>query len=214
MIFHRFSWMIGMTCCCIAFVGLMAIAIKKISSTKSVQPINIPSISAELMENTQATHSSRGDEQQNTFELQAVQSHSRITNVAPIHVEKQILESSDNIDRIQPMNLPIECNEFNKIGIESPGSKETQEAPNQILCFNNQKFNASLISFPVLTFLCVIFLILFPIYVWHIHFGNLFENHILKAHIFYSYPIVLPTVYFILNPKHLTKATKLLFYGL
>ena len=135
MIFHRFSWMIGMTCCCIAFVGLMAIAIKKISSTKSVQPINIPSISAELMENTQATHSSRRDEQQNTFELQAVQSHLHIINVAPIHLEEQILESSDNIDRIQPMNLPIECNELNSIGVENPQSKETPEAQNQMLCF-------------------------------------------------------------------------------
>ena len=53
--------MIEITCCCIAFVGLMAIAIKKISSRQSVQPINIPSISAELTENIQATHSSRRD---------------------------------------------------------------------------------------------------------------------------------------------------------
>ena len=203
--------MIVMTCCCIAFVGLMAIAIKKISSTKSIQPINIPSISAELTENIQATHSSRRDEQQNTFELQAVQSHSRIINVAPIHLEEQIFESLDNIDTIQPMNLPIECNELNSIGVENPGSEETPEAPNQTLCFNNQKFNPSLISFPLLTFLCVIFLIVVPIYVWHIHF---FSNRILKAHIFYSSTLVLPTVYFILNPKHLKKATKLLFEGL
>ena len=199
-----------MTCCCIAFVGLMAIAIKKISSRKSVQPINIPSISAELTENLQAAHSSRRDEQQNTFELQAVQSHSRIINVAPIHLEEQTFESLDNIDTIQSMNQPIECNEFNSISVENPGSEETPEAPNQTLCFNNQKFNPSLISFPVLTFLCVMFLIVVPIYIWHIRFGN----SILKAHIFYSSTIVLPTVYFILNPKHLTKATKLLFEGL
>ena len=205
--------MIRMTCCCIAFVGLMAIAIKKISSTNSVQPINIPSISAELMENI-ATHSSRRDEQQNTFELQAVQSHSRIINVAPIHLEEQIFESLDNIDAIQPMNLPIECNEFNSIGVENPGSEETPEAPNQMLCFNNQKFNPSLISFPLLTSLCVICLIVLPIFVWHIRLGNDFENHILKGHIIYSSTIILPTVYFILNPKHLKKATKLLFEGL
>ena len=65
-----------MTCCCITFVGLMAIAIKKITLKESVQPINIPSISAQITENIQAIHSSRIDEQQNTFELQAVQSHS------------------------------------------------------------------------------------------------------------------------------------------
>ena len=192
----------------------MAIAIKKISLKKSVQPINIPSISARLMENTQAIHSSRSDEQQNTFELQTVQSHSRIINVAPIHLEEQILESLDNIDVVQPMNLPIEPNEFNSIVVENPGSEETPEAPNQMLCLNNQKFNPNLISFPVLTFLCVIILILFPIYVWHIRFANDFENPILKTHIFYSSTIVLPTVYFIVNPKHLTKATKLLFEGL
>ena len=199
-----------MTCCCITFVGLMAIAIKKLSSTNSVQPINIPSISAELTENIQATHSSNRDKQQNTFELQAVQSHSRIINVAPIDSEEQIFEPLDDIDTIQPMNLPIECNEFISIGVENPGSEETPEAPNQRLCFNNQKFNPSLISFPVLICMFVIFLIVFPIYIWHIRLGN----HILKAHIFYSSTIVLPTVYFILNPKHLTKATKLIFYGL
>ena len=206
--------MIILTCSCITFVGLIAIAIMKISSKNTVQPINISSISARITDNIQAIHSFRSDEQQNTFELQAVQSHSRIINVAPIHSEEQIFDSLDNIDMIQPMNLPIEHNEFNSIVVENPGSEETPETPNQTLCFNNQKFNPSLISFPVLTFLCVIFLILFPIYGWHIHSANDFENHILKTHIFYSSTIVLPTVYFILNPKHLTKATKLLFEGL
>ena len=204
-----------MICCCITFVGLLAIAIKKISIKNSVQPMNVQSISAQLTENIQAIQSSRNDEQQNTFELQTVQSHSRIINVAPIHSEEQIIESLDNIDTIQPMNLPIECNEFNSIGVENPGSEETPEAPNQVLCFNNQKFNPSLISFPLLTFLCLIFLILFPIYIhWYICLANDFENLVLTTHIFYSSTILLPTVYFILNPKHLTKATKLIFYGL
>ena len=200
--------MIGITCCCIAFVGLMAIAIKKISSKTSVQPINIPSVSAQLTENSPATHSSRRDEQQNIFELQAVQSHSRIINVAPIHLEEQIFESLDNID------LPIECIELNSIGLENPGSEIAPEAPRQTLCLNNQKFNLNLISFPVLTFLFVVFLILVPIYLWHFRFANDFENHILKAHIFYCSTLVLPTVYFILNPEHLKKATILLFQGL
>ena len=206
--------MIGITCCCIAFVGLMAIAIKKISLKTSVQPINIPSISARLMENIQAIHSSRCDEQQNTFELRAVESHSRIINVAPIHLEEQILESLDNIDVVQHTNMPIERNEFNSIGVENSGSEETPEAPNQMLCLNNQKINPSLISFPVLTFLCVIFLILFPICVWHILLANDFEYGILKFHVYLSSTIVLPTLYFIRNPKHLTKAKKLLFEGL
>ena len=204
-----------MICCCITFVGLLAIAIKKISSKKSVQPINIQSISARLTENIQAIQSSRSEEQQNTFELQAVQSHSGIINVAPIHLEEEIIESLDNINTIQPMNLPIEeHNEFNRFDVENPGSEETPEAPNQMLCLNNQKFNPSLISFPVLTFLCVVFLILFPICIWHIRSANDFENHILKTNILLSSTILLPTVYFILNPKHLTKAKILLFEGL
>ena len=204
--------MIGTICCCITFVGLIAIAIKKISSKKSVKPINIQSISAQLTENIQAIHSSRRDEQQNTFELQAVQSHSRIINVAPIHLEEQTSESLDNIT-IQPMNLPIESNEFSSIGVENSGSEETSDAPIQTPCFNNQKFNSSLITFPVLMFLFVITLTVFH-FSWHIRFANEFENRIPKVHIFYSSTIVLPTVYFILNPKHLTKAKKLLFEGL
>ena len=76
----------------------MAIAIKKISLNKSVQPINVQSISARLTENIQAIQSSRNEEQQNTFELQTVQSHSRIINVAAIHSEEQMIESIDDID--------------------------------------------------------------------------------------------------------------------
>mgnify|MGYP001169706281 FL=1 len=197
-----------MTCSCITFVGLIAITIMKRFSKNSVQPINISLISALQKDNIQAIHSSKSDERQNTCELQAVQSHSRIINVAPIHLEEQIFESLDNID------LPIECIEFNSIGVENPGSEIAPEAPRQTLCLNNQKFNLNLISFPVLTFLFVVFLILVPIYLWHFRFANDFENHILKAHIFYCSTLVLPTVYFILNPEHLKKATILLFEGL
>ena len=197
-----------MTCSCITFVGLIAITIMKRFSKNSVQPINISLIFALQKDNIQAIHSSKSDERQNTCELQAVQSHSRIINVAPIHLEEQIFESLDNID------LPIECIELNSIGVEIPGSEIAPEAPRQTLCLNNQKFNLNLISFPVLTFLFVVFLILVPIYLWHFRFANDFENHILKAHIFYCSTLVLPTVYFILNPEHLKKATILLFEGL
>ena len=197
-----------MTCSCITFVGLIAITIMKRFSKNSVQPINISLISALQKDNIQAIHSSKSDERQNTCELQAVHSHSRIINVAPILSEEQIFESLDNID------LPIECIELNSIGVEIPGSEIAPEAPRQTLCLNNQKFNLNLISFPVLTFLFVVFLILVPIYLWHFRFANDFENHILKAHIFYCSTLVLPTVYFILNPEHLKKATILLFEGL
>ena len=206
--------MIGMTCCCITFVGWIAIAIKKISSKKSVQPIAIQSISVQLSENIQAVHSSRIDEQENTFELQAVQSHSRIINVAPILSEEQISESLDSIDTIQLMSLPIECNEFFRIDVENSGLEKTPEAPNQMLYLNNQKFNPNLVSFTVLSFLFVMTFIVGPIFAWHVRFANDIENLILKTHIFYTFPIVLPTVYFIMNPKHLKKATILIFEGL
>ena len=199
--------MIILTCSCITFVGLIAITIMKRFSKNSVQPINISLISALQKDNIQAIHSSKSDERQNTCELQAVQSHSRIINVASFYLEEQIFESLDDID------LPKECKEFISIGEENSGS-EIEEAPRKILCINNQKFNPNLISFPVLMFLFVMFLILVPIYLWHFRFANDFENHVLKAHIFYSSTLVLPTVYFILNPKHLKKATILLFEGL
>ena len=203
-----------MTCFCITFVGLMAIAIKKISSKNSVKPINIPSISSRLSESIQAIHTSRIDEPQDTFELQAVQSHSRIIHVAPIHLEEQSFESLENIGTIQPMNMPIGCNEFISIGVKNPKSEETLEAPNQILCLNNQKFNPNLISLDGLTLLYVISFISYCIFVWQIRLASELENVILKIHIIYCMPIALPIVYFILNPKHLTKATKLLFEGL
>ena len=202
-----------MICFCVTFVGLMAIAIKKISSKNSVKPINISYISSQLSESIQAIHTSRIDEPQDTFELQAVQSHSRIIHVAPIHLEEQSLESLENIGTIQPLNMPIQCNEFISIGIENPKSEETLEAPNQILCLNNQKFNPNLISLAGLTFLFVITFIVAPIFVWQIRFASDFENVTLKAHIYYFMPIALPIVYFILNPKHLRKAMKLLFDG-
>ena len=194
-----------MICFCVTFVGLMAIAIKKISSKNSVKPINISYISSRLSESIQAIHTSRIDEPQDTFELQAVQSHSRIIHVAPIHLEEQSLESLENIGTIQPLNMPIQCNEFISIGIENPKSEETLEAPNQILCLNNQKFNPNLISLAGLTFLFVITFIVAPIFVWQIRFASDFENVTLKAHIYYFMPIALPIVYFILNPKHLKR---------
>ena len=203
-----------MTCFCITFVGLITIAIKKISSKNSVKPINIPSISSRLSESIQAIHSSRIDEPQDTFELKAVQSRSGIIHVAPIHMEEQSFESLENIGAIQPINMPIKCNEFINIGVENPNSEETLEAPNQILCLNNQKFNPNLISLAGLMFLFVITFIVAPIFVWQIRFASDLENVILKIHIYYSMPIALPIVYFIFNPKHLTKATKLLFEGL
>ena len=194
-----------MACFCITFVGLIAIAIKKISSKNSVKPINIPSISSILSESIQATHTSRIDEPQEAFELRAVQSRSGIIHVAPIHLEEQSFESLANIDAIQPINMPIKCNEFISIGVENPKSEENLEAPNQILCLNNQKFNPNLISLAGLTFLFVITFIVAPIFVWQIRFASDFENVTLKAHIYYFMPIALPIVYFILNPKHLKR---------
>ena len=91
----------------------MKIAIKKISSKASVQPINIPTITAEVIESTLEINRSTNDEQQDRFELQAVQSHSQIINVAPLRLEEQRAESLDNVDMIQSMNMPRENGECN-----------------------------------------------------------------------------------------------------
>ena len=191
------------TCCCITFVGLIIIAIKKILLKKSVQPINVLAISAQLAESISAIHRSSNDEQQDTFELQAVESHSGIINVAPIHFEEQSSESLENTDTIQPMNLQTGSNNG-----ENSESEETPEVPNQVICFNTRKFNPNLISSAGLTLLFVIAFIL----LWHIRFANIDE--IFKAYVYYFLPTALPIVYFIVNPKHLIKATILLFYGL
>ena len=73
---------------------------KKISSKNSVKPINIPSISAQMTESIQAIRTPRSDEQQDTFELQAVPSHSQIINVSPIHLEEQNVMSLENVNTI------------------------------------------------------------------------------------------------------------------
>jgi hypothetical protein len=80
-----------------------------------------------------------------------VQSHSGIIHVAPIHLEEQRSESLENIGAIQLIDIPIKYNEFISIGVENPKSEETLEAPYQILCLNNQKFNPNLISLDGLT---------------------------------------------------------------
>ena len=210
--FFRFTKLSVVSCCCISFVSLILIAIKKISLKKSVQPINIPTISAQPTESIPASHRSRNDELQDTFELQAAQSHSGIINVAPVHMEEQSGESLENID----MNLPIENSEFNCIDVEIQESEVTSEAPVQIVCFprlNNHKFNPNLISFAGLILLFVMIFIL-VILNWYIRFGNDFESFAFKTYMYYCSPIAFPTIYFIVNPKHLIKATILLFEGL
>ena len=45
------------------------------------------------------------EQQQETFELKPVQSHSRIIHVAPIHLEEQRVESLENSNLIQPIKI-------------------------------------------------------------------------------------------------------------
>ena len=182
----------------------MKIAIKKISSKESVQPINVPTISGQVTEGTLAINRSTNDEQQDRFELQAVQSHSQIINVAPIHLEEQRVECLENIDMIQS----IENSEFNKTDVENPESEETPEVPDQKVFFNNQKFNQSLIGFAGLTLLFVIIFTVGPFFDWHFRFADNFESIVFKVHLYYCLPIILPTVYFMMNPKHLIMAMR------
>ena len=196
-----------LTCGCITFVGLIKIAIKKISYKKSVQPINVPTISAQVAQSILAIQSN--EEEQGEFELQ---SHSRIINVAPIHLEEESVESLENINMIQPLNAPIEINELNRIDVENPESEETPEMPDQVvLFFNNHKFNQNLISSTGLTLLFVIILIVGPFFIWNLRFADDFESFVFKTHIYYCLPIALPIGYFMVNPKHLIPALKIVF---
>ena len=193
-----------MFCGSITFVGLIKIAIKKISYNKSVQPINVPTISAQVIP---AILSNLVE--QDEFELQ---SHSRIINVDPIHLEEESVESLENINMPQPLNVPIENNELDSIDDENPESKENPVISDQVLlCFNNRKFNPNLISSAGLALLFVILFIVCPSFLWNLRFANDFESFVLQTHIYYCLPIALPIVYFIVNPKHLIPALKIVF---
>ena len=196
-----------LTCGCITFIGLIQIAIKKISYKKSVQPINVPTISAQMTESFRAIQSS--EEEQDEFELQ---SHSQIINVAPIHLEEESVESLENINMIQPLNVPIENNEQDSIDVENPESEENLEISDPVLlCFNNRKFNPNLISSAGLALLFVILFIVCPSFLWNLRFADDFESFVFQTHIYYCLPIALPIVYFIVNPKHLIPALKIVF---
>jgi ribosomal protein S10 len=206
-IYFRITELFMLTCGCIAFVGLIKIAIKKISYKKSVQPINVPTISAQVTESLPAIQSN--EEEQDEFELQ---SNSRIINVAPIHLEEESVESLENIDMIQSLNVPIEINETNSIDVENPESEETPEMLDQdVLYFNNRKFNPNLISSTGLTFIFMIIFIVGSFFSWNLRFADDFEIFVFKTHIYYCLPIALPIGYFIVNPKHLISALKIVF---
>ena len=189
-----------MTCGCITFAGLIYIVIKKISDRKSVLPINVPTISAQITERIPARYRNN-EEQQETFELKPVQSHSRIIHVAPIHLEEQSVEFLENSDSIQP----IEIFEFI---VDNQESEETPEVPLQHLCLNNIKFNPDLIGSAGLTVLVVIIFIVLCFFVDQIVFADDYESFVLLQHLYYCFPIALPTIYFVVNPKHLITAMR------
>ena len=196
-----------MTCVCITFVGLIKIAIKKISFKKSIQPIDVPTISAQVTGSILAIQSN--EEEQDEFELQ---NHPRIINVAPIHFEEESVESLENINMIQILNVPIENNEPNRIDVENPESEETPVMPDQVvLCFNNHRFNPNMISSTGLTFLFMIIFIVGPVFIRNLSFSDDYESWVFKSHIYYCLPIALPIGYFMFNPKHLIPALKIVF---
>ena len=193
-----------LTCGCITFVGLIKIAIKKISYNKSVQPINILTISAQVTPVIQSN-----EVEQDEFELQ---SHSRIINIAQIHLEEESVESLENINMIQLLNVPIENNQPNGIDVQNPESEENPKMSDQaVLCFNNRKFNPNLISSAGLALLFVIIFIVCPFFLWNLRFADDFEYFVFKTHIYYCLTIALPIGYFIVNPKHLIPALKIVF---
>ena len=184
----------------------MKIAIKKISSKASVQPINVPTITAQVIESTLRINRSTNDEQQDRFELQVVQSNPRIINVAPIHLEEHNFEPLDNNFTMEPINSQRESNEFSNSNVEDQEAGKPPEFSYRQDFLNNQEFNPNLISFAGLALLFMIIVIVGPIIIWHIRYADDFESFVFKAHIYYCLPLALPTVYFIVNPRHLIKA--------
>ena len=137
-------------------------------------------------------------EDQDEFELQ---SHSQIINVDPIQEES--VGSLENIH----MNLPIENNQLNIVDVENLESEQTTE----ILYFNNRTFNPNLISSAGLALLFVIIFILLPSAILVLRSTDDLESFVFKTHIYFCFPTLLPIGYFILNPKHLIPALKILF---
>ena len=173
-------------------------AIKKISYKKSLKPINVLTISAQVTGCIPAIQPK--EEEQDEFELQ---SHSQIINVAPIHFEEESVGSLENIH----MNLPIENNQLNIVDVENLESEQTT----RILYFNNRTFNPNLISSAGLALLFVIIFILLPSAILVLRFADDLESFVFKTHIYFCFPTLLPIGYFILNPKHLIPALKILF---
>ena len=128
-------------------------------------------------------------------------SHSRIIHVAPIHSEEQRVESLENSDTIQPIGI----SEFID---DNQESEETPEVPVQNLCFNNIKFNPDLIGSAGLTLLAVIIFIVLYFFREMLLFEDDYESFIFKTHLYYCFPIALPTIYFVVNPKHLITAMR------
>ena len=127
-------------------------------------------------------------------------------------MEEENVESLENINMIQPLNVPIENNEPKSSDVENPESEETPEMPDQIvLCYNNRKFNPSMISSTGLSFLFVIIFIVGPLLIWKYFLFVGYENLELKTHLYYCLPIALPIGFFIANPKHLIPALKIVF---
>ena len=147
-------------------------------------------------------------EERDEFEIQ---SRSPI-NADPIHLQEENVESLGNNNAIRPLQVPIENNEPNSIDVENQESKETPEMPDQIvLCYNNRKFNPSMIRSTGLSFLFVIIFIVGPLLIWKYFLFVGYENLELKTHIYYCLPIALPIGFFIANPKHLIPALKIVF---
>ena len=186
-----------MICGCITFVGIINIVIKRISYRKSVLPINVPTISAQIAERI-PTRCRNNEQLQETFELQPVQSHSRTIHVAPIHSEEQSVESLENSDTIEVFEFIADNQE----------SEETPEVPVQNLCLNNIKFNPDLIGSAGLTILVVIIFFVLYFFAKQILFAEDYESFVFKTHLYYCFPIALPTIYFVVNPKHLIPAMR------
>ena len=180
--------------------------------------VQVSSLQSNISENMQ--HDTQLRE---TFELQPINSGSRIINVAPINVENRELQLNVNNfqpnDQVQTNNSPIGPENTIRLQPSNPvimltlqNSVSNQMIPPMPLsAINTNKYNKNLISLTGSIFLLVTLVSVGFICSWNLHNSNDVSTFVFLWYVLdCCFSVGLPTLYFILNPKHLIIAVQYL----
>ena len=153
-----------------------------------------------------------GDDTQEVLELQPIPSISRLIQVEPINPE---------INEIQTNQSDIEAREPPFHSTNSNRNQVSIQPMSQLSCFNNKKYNKSLIGFSgsIIMSITIIAIVLFITWKYDtrkdivsvfVHSKN--SKYLSQVHSYYLISfclyVGLPTLYFIFHPKHFIIAVK------